>query len=425
MLARLLTAHERSVYFGRPGPWAREVILKLDSQTFPRAFAPDGREQRAAMYAAARELESEGCVRVVRQERGPLAGEPREIRLGPGNVDRAYAAAREGGYEPLAVGLGEVGRHALDLAQGEVPSWLREFLETLAAGARAADLSSVGMKRERFKKEWRGLVKALSAAAALATGIAPAWERIASERIFGDSKVLGDIRPLVVAVLLRADPRWEGVEADEASDPLETYGVRRKPGLIRCAGAAPLRVGSVVYRLDDFVPVAHLPEAWAESWIDGVVSADVRTVTTVENEYPFLAYVEGAGGPARLGARGEVVVYTAGFPTPQLASTLGRLAERSPDATFRHWGDADVGGVRIWWLLRTRLGRPLELFRTTREWVEAESSRSGKPLSQAERHALARLHDDLEQIEGGDVVAARELIDVILAAGRKLEQERY
>ena len=401
------------------------MILKLDPGTFPDAFAPDGREHRAAMSSIVRDLESRGCVRVVRHVRGPLAGEPREIRLGPEQVDRAYEAAREGGYEPLAVGLTEVERHALVLAGGEVPPWMLAFLESLVAGARRADLSSIGMKRERFKREWPSVVKALTAAAALATGIAPGWERMVSERIFGDSKALGDVRALVVSVLLRADPQWEGVTIDEASDVLETYGVRRKPGLIRCAGAATLHVGSSTCRLQDFVPVAHLPEAWAESWIDALTATGLRTVTTVENEYPFLAYVEEAGGPAGLGERGEVAVYTAGFPTPQLASTLARLAERSPNAAFRHWGDADVGGIRIWWLLRTRLRRPLDLFRTTSEWVGAESSRSAKPVSQAERRALSRLRDELGRIKGGDVTAVRELIDVMLAVGKKLEQERY
>ena len=43
------------------------------------------------------------------------------------------------------------------------------------------------------------------------------------------------MRPLVVDVLLRADPRWEGLSRDDAPDLLEAYGVRRKPALLRCA----------------------------------------------------------------------------------------------------------------------------------------------------------------------------------------------
>src|SRR5439155_9714075 len=195
-----------------------------------------------------------------------------------------------------------------------------------------------------------------------------AWERVVSERLFDDSKLLGQVRSHVIATLVRADPRWDGVSLEEVTDLLEAYGVRRKPGLIRCAGAATLHVGSSVYRLEDFVPVAHLPDGWADAWVESLVRARLEVIATVENEYPFLNYVEEAGGPAGVGARGEVVVYTAGFPTPALMSMLARLSERAPSLVFRHWGDADVGGVRIWSLLRSRLGRSVELFRTTPQW---------------------------------------------------------
>ena len=401
------------------------MILALDARTFPDAFAPDGRERRRSLVDSAAELAAEGRLRVVRHTRGPLAGEAKEIRLGPDEVARAHEAAEALGYEPLALGLRALERHAGRLAGGACPAWMQAYLEAVARGARAADLGALGMSRARFKREWRELLPALSAATGLARGIAPAWERVVSERLLDDSKLLGRVRALVVAVLVHADPRWEGLPPEEATDLLEAYGVRRKPGLIRCAGAATLRVGSSVYRMEDFVPVAHLPEAWADAWVEALVETNVRQLTTIENEYPFLAYVEECGGPAGLGARGEVAVYTAGFPTPALVATLASLAERAAGASFRHWGDADVGGIRIWWLLRSRLGRPLAQFRTTAEWVTAEAARGGRPLAGTERHALVRLRAELARVEGEDAAAARALIAALLERGVKLEQERF
>lgn len=425
LLMRLLQAHEHSVSYGRPAPWPRDVIIKFDARTWPDAFAPDGREQRALLVSAARDLEADGCLRIVHHVRGPLSDEPKELRLGPENVDRAYRAAQRLGFEPLAVGLAEVAKHANELAGDRCPPWMTTFLERLAAGARSADLSVIGMQRERFKREWREVLPALTASAALARGISPAWERVVSERLLGNSKLLGRIRPHVVAALVRADPRWDGVPFEEAIGLLEAYGVRRKPGLIRCAGAATLHVGSGVYRLEDFAPVAHLPEVWADAWVEAVLRSRVQVITTVENEYPFLAYVEEAGGPASIGGRGELVVYTAGFPTPALVSTLSRLSERAPTVAFRHWGDADVGGIRIWWFLRQRLGRRVEFFRTTPEWVATESARGGRPLSSFEKGALQRLRAELEAVQGTDVATARQVIDVLLEHGVKLEQERF
>ena len=64
-------------------------------------------------------------------------------------------------------------------------------------------------------------------------------------------------------------------------------------------------------------------------------------ITTVENEFPFLAYVEEAGGPTGLGDRDEIAVYVAGFPAPVLIDTLAAIAARKPGLRFQHWGDAD------------------------------------------------------------------------------------
>jgi hypothetical protein len=424
LLTRILDAHERSVSFGRPAPWQRDVIIKLDASTFPAAFAPDGRRLRGMLLAAAAELEREGCVRVVRHGRGHLTGEPREIRLGPDEVARAYDAARALGYEPLSATLAELQHHAAALASEPQPAWMRTFLDGLVESIRRADPSIVGFSRQRLKHDRRVLVPALTAAVALSRDPPPAWERVTSERLFGDSKLLGRVRPVVVAVLVRADPRWQGVPPEEAADLLEVYGVRRKPGLIRCAGAATLRVGTRVYALEDFTPAAHLPDAWSDAWVEALVAARVSLVTTIENEYPFLSYIEEAGGPAGLASRAEVAVYTAGFPTPRLVATLAALAARS-GAAFQHWGDADVGGLRIWWYLRSRLACPLALVRTTAGWVAAEASSGGRPLSSVERQALARMKKEWAGAEGPDVDSALALIDALLEHGVKLEQERY
>jgi hypothetical protein len=324
----------------------------------------------------------------------------------------------------LAVALAELAQHAVTLAIEPQPAWMRTFLENLAGSLRQADPSMLGLSRTRLKVERRSLVPALTAAVALSREPAPAWERVISERLFRDSKLLGRVRPLVVTVLVRADPRWQGVPPEEATELLEVYGVRRKPGLIQCAGAAELSVGNKTYALEDFTPAAHLPDAWAEAWVDAVVSSGIRCVTTIENEYPFLSYVEQAGGPAGLARRGEMAVYTAGFPTPRLVTALTDLARRS-GAAFQHWGDADVGGLRIWHFLRSRLGCPLMPVRTTADWVVHESPHGGRVLSTSERQALHRMRVELSRAVGSDFDAARALIDSLIEHGVKLEQERY
>jgi len=177
--------------------------------------------------------------------------------------------------------------------------------------------------------------------------------------------------------------------------------------------------------LEDFTPVAHLPDAWSDAWVDALASSGVQLVTTIENEYPFLSYVEEAGGPRNLGARSEIAVYTAGFPTPALVLALRTLSHRMPELKFRHWGDADVGGLRIWWFLRCRLERPVSLFRTTAAWVESELHRGGKKLSADEIEALRRLKSVVSPAINRDTDSASDLIVTLLEHGVKIEQERY
>jgi hypothetical protein len=425
LLTLLLDAYERSGSYGKSGPWPRDVILKLDAKTFPEAFEAGGRGYRAALLAAIEDLERDRCVRVIRHVKGPLAKEAKEIRLGPNEVAEAYSCSRLLGYEPLSAGLQQIAKHADTLARQNAPDWMHDFLRRLVADLSRADTLLLGMKRERFKREWPHLVPCLTAAVALAAGVVPGWERVVSERLFNDSKLLGRLRTYIVAILVAADPRWEGIPPEEASELLEVYGVRRKPGLIRCAGAAVIDLGKRKYDSLDFQPVAHLPEAWANSWIDGLSKQETQLVTTIENEYPFLSYVEHAGGPAGLGERKEVALYTSGFPTPALISTLLRLREEIPSIRFRHWGDADVGGLRIWWFLRSRLQVPVQPFRTTAEWMDKEAQNGGRPLSQSERAALKRLWEKLSPIDGEDITAARNLIERLLRYGIKIEQERF
>ena len=103
-------------------------------------------------------------------------------------------------------GLDEVAQHAMRLATQMGPMWMGAFLERLAAGARDAELSVLGMHRERFKREWRGLLPALTASAALAKGITPAWERVVSERLLSDSKLLGRVRSQIVVLVADLGP---------------------------------------------------------------------------------------------------------------------------------------------------------------------------------------------------------------------------
>jgi len=204
LLHRLLEQHERSRAFGRTEPWARDVIVRLDARRFPEAFHPDGRETLTALRAAAEELAAAEAVRLVRH-RGYAAGVPHEVRIGPQELERAYRLAMADGFEPLADALAALVAHVRVLRSEAGPDWLRQFLARVEEGATKADLSPLGTARDRFKRERRDVLDSLTACATLARGRFGGWQRVVSERLFGDSKRLGALRARVVEFLKSID----------------------------------------------------------------------------------------------------------------------------------------------------------------------------------------------------------------------------
>lgn len=83
-----------------------------------------------------------------------------------------------------------------------------------------------------------------------------------------------------------------------------------------------------------------------------------------------------------------------------------------------------MGGLRIWWLLQRRLDRAITLFRTTADCIARIDPSTARALTTAEVHMLRRLHDSLREAPDSDVLEAIALIEALLAAGIKLEQER-
>jgi hypothetical protein len=397
----------------------------VSPEEFPDAFAPAGREAMESLRIASRDLAQGGAVRLQHQKDFP--GErPVEIRLGPAEVVRAYARAAEAGYVPLDTVLEHLAGKARALDTPDLPSWMREFLQLVGTGT-VRVLDVIGMRQDRVKREAQNVDAALDAITALSRGMT-GWERVVSERIFGDSKRLGGIRSLVADLLQRADPRWRDLEPEDSFDILEAYGVRRKPGLLRCAGALRVEVNGHSYALEDFTPTAHLPDIWGPAWVEGILRAAPAVITTVENEFPFFSYVLEAGGPVQLGYRGELVVYTGGFPSVPLREGLATAAQQLKNTRFQHWGDADLGGIEIWRFLRSCIRQPLALFRTEAEWFLKEVNERGTQLSARERRGLQRVAAEMAATESGNQIDAKAvlaLVAALLATGKKIEQERY
>lgn len=424
LLRLLLDRYERSASYGRPGPWQRAVIVYLDERTFKEEWSPEGAEAREEILSAARDLAESGLAGI-RYHSGFARNVPAQVRVGPEHVEAAYRAAVPLGFIPLGDVLSRVAEHAEELSTGPtMPEWLRTNLRAIATAARCGMVGIPGISSERLKEDLPAALDALTAAVGLVIGPG-GMERVVSERLLGASKRLAEIRGIVRDLLVRADPYWED-GAPGAQEVLEHYGVRSKPTFLYCAGDICIVTPSGVRMLRDDVPSAAVAEGLVNALATALTGAGPITVTTIENETPYHLYVEESGGPIGLGRQREIVVYSGGFPSDLVRRFLRDVARGNPMASFRHWGDPDGGGLRIWWVIRSDVGREVTFFRTTPEWYEAASLREARVLSDSERSELNAVRClALEVGSAPDALDAIRLIDTVLRVGRWVEQERF
>jgi len=137
--------------------------------------------------------------------------------------------------------------------------------------------------------------------------------------------------------LLRRNPDWSPWETD--AELFQALGLEKFPPPLFIKGPLALDYGGVQWDLTPLRPyVALSPDAVT----DIRPTAPVPYLLTIENLASFQRHVREIQDPG-------VVIYTAGFPAPALVRVLGQLDRCLPaDCPFSHWGDRDLGGLRIY-----------------------------------------------------------------------------
>lgn len=156
-----------------------------------------------------------------------------------------------------------------------------------------------------------------------------------------DSKAFERHRGTIVAIV-RDAYELNGFNEDEV---LATIGFRAFHQAIYVRG--PLAVAGMGLDCRGVRPYLGLPPAAAA---DINLVGSIRAVLTVENFASFNRQT------AEVDDDDVVVVYSGGFPSPPIVTALRVLRAQSPMATFKHWGDIDAGGVRIFRNLEERVG---------------------------------------------------------------------
>lgn len=177
--------------------------------------------------------------------------------------------------------------------------------------------------------------------------------RTRSARLLNDSKALERALPKLLSFLResgRLDPDME------REDALRLLGLEKFPQPLLLAG--PLRVAEL--NVADWTYVGLPPEAYGTLGLEG----QARSILTIENLESFNRHVRECRQSK------DVILYTGGFPAPGVVSVLQQIIAISQLDHIWHWGDIDVGGLRISRYLERVLSVPVLPHLMTKELAD-------------------------------------------------------
>ena len=246
----------------------------------------------------------------------------------------------------------------------------------------------------------------------------PAWRRVFSAAVFGSSKAFETkgskgtkgtkerkgYQTRVLTVLKSYSPFY--VEGMSDEDILMMHRILTYSQTMEWKG--PLR-----YAVDQSVEMDS-----SQAYYGTVINSrtlehakplsmpGVKRVIVIENKANYEAMEYRAD---------TLYLYCHGFYSPKERAFLKGLSDVSKeDVEYLHWGDMDLGGIRIFQFNRQNLFLGLKPYRMDKEtYTQALESGAGIPLDGKKREALEKL----------DAGLLEELKESILTSGMEIEQE--
>jgi hypothetical protein len=156
-----------------------------------------------------------------------------------------------------------------------------------------------------------------------------------SVQLLGDSKAV-ESRLRRLAILLRRNPEWGDLE--ENAELFRTLGLEKFPPPLFLKGPTRIEYGGTGWDISDLRPFVGLSPDCVRAFQP---TRPIPYLLTIENLASFQRHAREINDDG-------IVIYTAGFPAPALVQVLEQLdASLPPSCPFFHWGDRDLGGLRI------------------------------------------------------------------------------
>lgn len=352
-------------------------------------FQAEGIDEKELLHAYLKSAEREGCIEL-KWGRLNTAHLLERITLSDGPNLAGFLGV------PVARVEAEKARQQLLSSLSGDNQWIASVLEEMVQLWRVGK-SAHGLAVSELR-EARELLRALEAVCA---GKQEGLDlRSFSARYVGDSKAMERMQSRFARIWQREFPAEE-LDADQL---FQSLGLIKFPLPLLFKGPVTVVNRGAAFDCSTARPYLGFPPQGVDDCTFASLPSYVLFIENLASFNRHAAEVEDDG----------LVIYTAGFPSSKTVRLFQLLDEKLPESVqFFHWGDLDLGGVRIMARIQQQLRRPLHPHLMTRELLEQHGECSDR-ISTTKLLALASRHHDL-----------KPLIDLILSFDppRWLEQE--
>ncbi len=221
-----------------------------------------------------------------------------------------------------------------------------------------------------------------------------------SVKLYNDSKRFDTIKNRIAKMIDELSEEPIGLDTKEI---LSSYGVSPIAHPVYLSG--PIILCSGKSRLD-----ASFPDSigvWPNN-VEKIIQGQFvpKIITTIENQATFQKYVTNR-------KENELVIYTAGIPSPSFRKFYSLIVSTFPSASPRHWGDIDLGGFIILGLMEKTAGKIVSAYRMhPSEYIQNNNGCIGD----ADKRRMLAINLSARN---------KEILNECVVFGMKFEQEAY
>ena len=453
ILSRLIEKYERSAGF-REGSSTRRILLVMDKEPKLCKTLEDPDNNRC-FAASLRDLEDKGLVgfQWVRYEKNNLVDRIWLITE-PQALEKTYQMLGRRPQIKILDELQAMISETIDHLQGREAAGISGIIDFLV------DCREVLTNKKRIPAPFlddiqsdRDLLKFVEGLDSVSDDGGEIMERIMSSRLYGDSKYYEkNVKSKALALLrsvykssMGSTSEQDGVSCDEL---MQQYGITRWPEILQFTGNIRVKLDGD-HPVDDKLIGDHLVDGHS---VDGQLidyssqqfgaymnSLTLRHVTAVEVfETKRLIFIENLANyiwyVSTKRKSDEVVIWHGGFLSPVREKWFRMLCEAGEKLKIFHWSDIDLGGFRIFAMLREKVAQsvmPMKMdVATLKQYSDrtipigddsadtGKSSQADSGRSDQYLASLSKLMDDPEYEVFHDV------IKYMLENHVKLEQEQ-